>query len=466
MEFKKIIFEYLDKTDDIYLNELYYKLIVTPVNLYKIIDQDRIVIIYNFKLELTKSVTSIPTDFKFIECNIPYYISNGETNKFNCDILLPFFCFHEKKFNEYDPISRKLPTRINSGCPIINSDAYYTTNGLLLKNNIIENINLSKINMKVFNEWLTNNIYKLDIITKNELIKLLLNKSIVAYKVLFNNNDLATEHLYSFLPRINNLINIILSLQTSKLDILTDYNELKPSTDNMRSKKISQEQFEKLSSLQLDMETKLSIINKYENRTFTIDPTDPIDQDILEKYENYQIFDDIRLKIYDTLIDIKTKLYEHIVTESISLEVIDISIHDFNNLDDIQICNTTNILNINTINNYNKYSLISQHFLYILMKKLHDTENIEGFTFLNSILNVRMTGMDEYYNNIPSTFDHYDNTFDHCDITNNSLIINQLERWSAQVCKNSDTLMSNKIYNKYLKYKKKYLNLKLFSSKK
>ena len=452
MEFKKIIFEYCDK------DSKDYKLIATPLNIYRIIEQDKIVVIYNLKLELTQPVDETQSSFKFIECNIPYYISNGETNKFNCDILLPFFCFHERKYTRNNGTTSLV--RINSGCPLIDEKtAKYISNGLLLKNNIIENINLKRKNNEIFNKWLNNNVYGLIKTHKNILIRLLLNTT--TRKDLFDIDDRANTHLYSFLTRLNNLINIILSLQTSKLDNLTiDYTKLKPPTDCIKCAHIDQREFCILSNLQLDMETKLSIINKQENTTFTIDT---IDEDTLDKYKSYTIFDDIRLKIYEFLIDFKTKLYKHITVESICLEVNNISIHDFNNLDNIQICNIDNILNNNTINNYNKYYLISQHFIYILMTKLNESgsENQESIDFLMDILSFDMGRIKDYYDNIPNTFDDIPNDNDNTDKKN--LVIEQLRKWNAKVCKNSDSTSSINIYNKYLKYKKKYLNLKHFN---
>ena len=100
-------------------------IIMTPANFYKISDHDvKYVVIYNLKF--------INGDQE-IESQIPYYISNGATNKLRANMLYPFMCYSSINEVEHCPYNESRRTRGNP----------YT--GLLLKYIIGANINIDKL---------------------------------------------------------------------------------------------------------------------------------------------------------------------------------------------------------------------------------------------------------------------------------------------------------------------------------
>jgi hypothetical protein len=93
-------------------------IVLTPENYFIVQDIKKLVVIY--KLIAIE-------DQQQIEAYIPYYISDGHTNKLRANMLYPFFCFND----------------LNGICPNTKDGGH---RGLLYKLSTTENLNLKAMN--------------------------------------------------------------------------------------------------------------------------------------------------------------------------------------------------------------------------------------------------------------------------------------------------------------------------------
>jgi hypothetical protein len=91
------------------------------------------IFIYNLKY-----INSLHPE-KNIVSEIPFYLSDGGTNKFRCNSLLPFICFNENDISKNKDISG-----ISGTCPIVTENRKYTQIGLLFKYKSCRHVNLKK----------------------------------------------------------------------------------------------------------------------------------------------------------------------------------------------------------------------------------------------------------------------------------------------------------------------------------
>lgn len=111
--------------------------IITPAKLYNIEDHSiKYVVMVNLKF------IDINPEIEEIEADIPYYISNGETNKLRANMLYPFMCYSSIDQANICPYDE---SRMTKGAP-------YT--GVLLKYNIDTNINIDKLEEELLNTFL------------------------------------------------------------------------------------------------------------------------------------------------------------------------------------------------------------------------------------------------------------------------------------------------------------------------
>ena len=132
---------------------------------------------------------------KTIEAIIPYYVSDGQTNKFRAGMLFPFICINEQTNN--------------SSCPKLTSES--GTAGLLYKYATMQNINVSH-----FAKWIADEIWILrqTIVPTSdpELIKRL--DIYISELALI---ERTTADLPSVLPRIDNLLDFLISIYSDRL---------------------------------------------------------------------------------------------------------------------------------------------------------------------------------------------------------------------------------------------------------
>jgi len=184
-------------------------LVMTPEHLYQISDHDiKYVVMYNLKFMNSGQI---------IEANIPYYISNGATNKLRANMLYPFMCYSsiiEASFCPYDVARRS------------NSNPY---TGILLKYNSLGNINIQKLEEDLLHTFF--GIY-------SDLEE---EKSIMSNKI--GNRYEQGNDLISVLQRITNFLDFIICIVNDVIAVF-DYSssETRIDIDNGKYRPLSREQ--------------------------------------------------------------------------------------------------------------------------------------------------------------------------------------------------------------------------------
>jgi hypothetical protein len=129
-----------------------YSFVFTPTKLYLLIDNNSgnyVTCIYNLKMINN-------TNKEIIESNIPYYISNGHTNKLRANLLFPFICFNEEN-SKYE-------------CPYHNNNKL--ANGGLFKYDFIRILDMESINNSIKSKIPANKLKLLIDRSKEEIIGL------------------------------------------------------------------------------------------------------------------------------------------------------------------------------------------------------------------------------------------------------------------------------------------------------
>jgi hypothetical protein len=165
--------------------------IITPENFYKI-PESEICYVVMYSLKFINSNPEIPE----IESKIPYYISNGTTNKLRANMLYPFMCYSHIDeivncpfdWGRYNPSVSRIP--------------------LLLKYNIFSNIDIDRIEQDLLSTFL--GIYP-DLSEENRLLR---------EKVIIQKKQPAND-LISVLERITNLLDFIICITN---DVISKFN--------------------------------------------------------------------------------------------------------------------------------------------------------------------------------------------------------------------------------------------------
>ena len=181
-----------------------YKIDIRPQKFYKInakdyASTDMYVIIYSF-VQINKAKYS-----SISALLIPYYLSAGHTNYFRANLLLPFISFNLKrkdKLPEYRYqlryAGKKIPPKLvgntydNKMHLIANEGSTYEGMGLLFKNVLVKNTNLSNKNNEIldmFNEIDTNPF-----------------------------EPSIRKAISTVIPRMENLLDFIIAIQSKKLN--------------------------------------------------------------------------------------------------------------------------------------------------------------------------------------------------------------------------------------------------------
>jgi hypothetical protein len=183
-----------------------YKIFIIPQKFYKINVKDYsrsmdniYVIMYTF-VQIKKGSTSVISAML-----IPYYLSAGHTNYFRANLLLPFISFNLKRKDKLPEYRRELrdagkeipPKLIGDTYDdkihlIANEGATYEGMGLLFKNVLVKNTNLSNKNSEI-----------LDMFNKIDTNPFL--------------PDIR-EAISTVIPRMENLLDFIIAIQSKKLN--------------------------------------------------------------------------------------------------------------------------------------------------------------------------------------------------------------------------------------------------------
>ena len=208
-----------NKFKQIELNRIDENIKITPSEIYDLVEDKYYhrVIIYNF------SYLNTTTNEKY-DGNIPYYISDGRTNKFRANILLPFMCFSNLGINsilgtnDKCPQQDKIPGKKLTDGILLKYLFYPSINTRAINENILTSINSkAKYDLKNMGLNLTESANVNATVRRNkeqeEVLKSMDIKNILLY---LSNNE--THDVVSVLPRIDSLINYILVILSDSID--------------------------------------------------------------------------------------------------------------------------------------------------------------------------------------------------------------------------------------------------------
>ena len=323
-------------------------IILAPKRFYRMSDhQIKYVVIYSLKF------ININSEIAEIESEIPYYISNGGTNKLRANMLYPFMC--------YSSIDNAVNCPYNIDRSLRRNPYVYI--GVLLKYNTFENINLKKLEEGLLSTFL--GIYP----------GLFEEESHLRRKLSRHEGD---HGLISILKRISNLVDFIICI-TSNVIREFDYRTEQPHIDNGKYRPLSDIQNESVDYIDM------SVLGKDINAD---DPTGSFDNHfrlviltILNRY--YKLFAD------NHILDIEMVAFEE--PEIITVEM-------FNTV--INICNKEA-----SKHNMKKYAIISNELSDLIFQKIDIIHSIpeedkQSLKLIISKTSHIKTDEDEIYNDL------------------------------------------------------------------
>ena len=286
--------------------------VAEPIQMYHVFIRENylshIVIMYNFSIIENEEIK--------MSCDIPYYMSDGWTNHFRANMLYPFYCFNKQ-------------TSLNT--PKTNE----FHDNVLIKNTLVENMNISILNEDILDKTFYMLINKLRMSPK---------KTAQSIRTIIDNSLEQTIDLYSVLPRIMNLLNFLIAINV-KFIINNEFG------DNIIDFKIFRPNYQH----SLEKYTEIDINEQY---TYPNGESSTNQDDVFRIYL-YSFFK-LRAKMF-----IKANLY---TLDEIILEPIISDIDSFNCM--LNFCENNNITE-NTRNNYDNYILFSNNIFDILSIKIN-----------------------------------------------------------------------------------------------
>jgi hypothetical protein len=313
-------------------------IIITPVNYYSISDN-----LVKYVVMYSQKFININPEIPEIETIIPYYISNGGTNKLRANMLYPFMCY--SNIEEVDIC----PFDINRSVTR-NQNLYLT---ILLKYEINNNIDINRLEEDLLNTFLS--IYP-DLYEESRILR----------------NQIKYDHsknvnLISVLPRITNLVDFILCIIN---DVIRDFNYKDPQTqidiDNGKYRPLSDEQNKQIEYIDL------SIFGQ-----------EPMEVMLKRDGTSAEFNNHFRLVILTILNKYYKLLVDHhlLDIEPIKLEMETISFNDFNRI--VNICNRESAKL-----NMAKYKIISNKTVNLLINKIDTSKfiSVENSSLLKSII--------------------------------------------------------------------------------
>lgn len=307
-------------------------IIMTPVNFYTISDHEiKYVVMYNLKFINTNEE---------IQSNIPYYISNGNTNKLRANMLYPFMCYsntYNKENCPYD-LSRE-------------SFGTYKYTSLLLKYKIVDNIDIDKLEEQLLHTFIQ--IYPEEQTKIRNKIRL---------------KDLQGHDLISVMQRITNLVDFFICIVN---DTIRDFNYRLEQTD------INLGKYCPLSLEQRKSNIDYRNLNIFGQDTIYQVTSSQMDNASSKFNNNFRL---VILKILNKYYNLFT-VNNIINVEKISLESQIINTNDFNRM--VNICDKES-----AGNNMKFYRIISDKMVEIILNKLISSKLIskQNKILINSII--------------------------------------------------------------------------------
>ena len=374
---------------------------MTPLNVYKVLTP-QIIEDIDEKRDILKIIVLYELKYtnnktsQEIISKIPYYLSDGTTNNFRANMLYPFICINDVDNPDSGCIQKKI------------KDSSY---GFVYKYQAIINLDFRK-----FTEFV------------NQKLK----------KKFKNCNDADNFIKYVIPPTINTGVSSVLSRLRNILDFFIALSSEQFSFEQKDKQKDEQKEYIKQYIPYMVKSDPLYNDRLYDFKYFS-DKGYNEDINFIDLYNEYRI----------NLLSFFKDYYTHFIKNSQILKVeyktYDLeskTLAEFNNLDDIKICHDSNIIESRKLNTYN-YIFISQ----TLEKMIYDIKSIRNIKFLE----------DFFLFFIPSDKQKIEQLYEN------------IKGWGATCEK--DTMSSESeqkkrkldggnYYNKYIKYKLKYLNLK------
>jgi hypothetical protein len=320
------------------------KITLRPVACLRVTDDsNRIVVVYGLAYYLH--------DVMKHSAYINYYLSDGNTNKLRANMLFPFLCYHQKDSKTCITISGNHSANFN----------------LLVKVSNIKNINMNKFNTSILTKT-KGQIHKKNKKSWKESEEMIIEylediyyTKIKPNKVPTNISEFnftvdAAEGLVSVVPRIENLLDLIIALYSDPLINIVSIEHYEP---------IPYDHYTKMGIDYFDF--------RHTCKTLNIDPDD------YEYFEDQDFIVDTALrenlvKELNNLITmlIKTRIFN---ASAVNMDIIDVNKAIFNSTY-AKICKDNTINHEKKIN-YGNYFKISQLLLQLVTKKIN--VNIQNY---------------------------------------------------------------------------------------
>jgi hypothetical protein len=310
---------------------------LVPINCFKITDDsNKIIVIYELKYFLNSEEKHV--------AHINYYLSDGNTNQLRANMLFPFLCYHQQN---------------SESCIKIFGRYSYNFN-LIVKVGGIQNIKMDNINEKILNKTKVQ-IHEENKKTLGESDKMMrdylkifftnmffkLTSSIDNSK--FNFTVDASSGLISVLPRIENLLDLIIAIYSDQLINLQDIDYYEPIP------RINCEQFD---VNYYDFKHSVTSLSLKPNSTYSPDDI------MVEKILRQNLVNELHNMF---VLLTKSKLF---TARVVIFEPTDISKKSFNDRY-AEICKDKKINDSKKLN-FAKYFIISHYLLKIVKSKINN----------------------------------------------------------------------------------------------
>jgi hypothetical protein len=346
-----------------------------------------------------------------VDVKIPYYMSDGGTNGVRINALLPFMCFNDN---------------IKSGCPTSQKNI----RGLLFKYKVCNNISFNRMTQKIKNSCL-------DVIKIKKDTEDLIKKEDI-YQSIANSKYFGP---YTFLPRIENVLDFLICLSSNKIKNIsgTDLSNQKKYIPNYGESNKIKIYYEDNEILEEIMARNTQIFND-SKQPLPVNDTMIIINSVQTCYRFYLLKS--LNKLYKALLEGEAKICNVEYLELSALKII--SLYDFNKI--IEICKDSEINDIAN-QNYINYYKISDKVFEIFRMKINNP--IFNSTIVKDIDLLQICRINTLQRNI----EDWDATCGRKRYRSEQEGTQVLERESKERAKGGH-------YEKYLKYKNKYLDLK------
>ena len=377
---------------------------MTPLNVYKVLTP-QILEDTNEKRDILKIIVLYELKYKNnktsqeIISKIPYYLSDGTTNNFRANMLYPFICINDVD-NQDSGCMRKKEKKDN-------------VYGFIYKYQAIVNLDFTKLTT-----WINTNL-------------------VSQFKPC---NDAINFIKYVIPPTINTGVSSVLSRLTNILDFFIALSSEQFSLDQKDEQKDEQKDKQK-EYIKKYIPYMVKSDPKYNDRLYDFEhfSIKGYNEDInfIDLYNEYRI---ILLSFFKDYYGYFIKTSNIIKVEYKPYDFEFKTLAEFNNLDDIKICHDSDIIQ-SRINNTNNYIQISQN----LANMIYSIKS--NYNFLENFIKFFIPPAKQRIEYLSKNIEGWKATCNKATL-------------SSEHVDKKPKISGGSYYNKYIKYKLKYLNLK------